>query len=796
MKRPFQAYDGDAPYVFVCYSHADRALVYAEIQALNDAGFNIWYDEGISPGSEWSEVLARSIDRCSTFLYFVSPRSIHSEHCRRELNYALDQRRPILAVHLEHTDLPPGLKLTLSNRQAVLKYEEPQAVYETKLKHALADAAVGNSSAANAANTAAIRIGDWLLDVGTQQLSRGGESHALDPKTQSVLLHLVDRAPEVVSREGLLDRTWRDTVVGDNVLDQAIAHLRKAFGDNARHPEYIETLHRRGYRLVADVTPLISDTKEFPSLAPGRTEVRRRVPRFAVAAFAAALLLAAGVAMLFRGESSMPTNDSAQLASQAQMEQNRQIPLWVAPVDAPDADGLETLKPTQLRTDLVAALVSNRTVSVTDEPTNARFLVQTAITDRDEGRRLDVTLVDAQSREHLWHRSFRRRSASAFVHINLLEHLLAQVSRAFMLEHTLTKGGVPAAAARHWTLGNIEFFQAALGAGGNMLVAAEHFRESQRIEPLFWGPEQQLIILHANQEPRNISFAEHRRQAHRLAAQLIARLDDYPEDFPRLSWEVPFAIVANRPDLDYRFSNALWEQARHHGWNAGQVHVEMAANYTALGEFTQAIALHEAATAGDAQLNHTMGLANLGWTHMAAGNLRAAHRAFEAAAQLTLNMESDVAIFATGSHLFSLALLKRQGWQDTLQQAYELYGDRYAFVFAAPLAIAGRHEEARAAIHRLEQSHRRGNVELYWPAVLGSMYLNDYDQAFVWLDRAIEKREPVAIPQIKFAPYLDPLRRDERFAAARQKLETFEAEPSPLRKLAAKYGFRMDPVDI
>lgn len=51
MERPFKAYQGDEPYIFVCYAHDDAARVYPEIARLREVGFHIWYDEGISPGS-------------------------------------------------------------------------------------------------------------------------------------------------------------------------------------------------------------------------------------------------------------------------------------------------------------------------------------------------------------------------------------------------------------------------------------------------------------------------------------------------------------------------------------------------------------------------------------------------------------------------------------------------------------------------------------------------------------------------------------------------------------------------
>ena len=81
MERPFQVYEGDGPYVFVCYSHQNREAVYAEIIRLCDEGTNVWYDEGISPATEWTADIARAIKNCEHFIFFVTPASVASEHC-------------------------------------------------------------------------------------------------------------------------------------------------------------------------------------------------------------------------------------------------------------------------------------------------------------------------------------------------------------------------------------------------------------------------------------------------------------------------------------------------------------------------------------------------------------------------------------------------------------------------------------------------------------------------------------------------------------------------------------------
>jgi tetratricopeptide (TPR) repeat protein len=145
VERPFPAYEGTEPFIFVCYAHDDVALVYPEIARLREVGFHIWYDEGISPGSEWSAELAERIQQCAVFLFFVTPRSVEREHCRAEVNFALTQRCKILSVQLEATAVPAALQLNLSHRQGILKFEHSPRAYERKLDRALQTAVIGRS---------------------------------------------------------------------------------------------------------------------------------------------------------------------------------------------------------------------------------------------------------------------------------------------------------------------------------------------------------------------------------------------------------------------------------------------------------------------------------------------------------------------------------------------------------------------------------------------------------------------------------------------------------------------------
>ena len=67
-EKPLPAYDGDRAYIFVTYSHEDTDLVYPQIRWLQDQGFNVGWDEGISPGAVWRGELAQAIRGCSLLL--------------------------------------------------------------------------------------------------------------------------------------------------------------------------------------------------------------------------------------------------------------------------------------------------------------------------------------------------------------------------------------------------------------------------------------------------------------------------------------------------------------------------------------------------------------------------------------------------------------------------------------------------------------------------------------------------------------------------------------------------------
>ena len=98
------------------------------------------------------------------------------------------------------------------------------------------------------------QVGSWLVRPGLNSISCGGTSVRLEPKVMEVLLCLAQHGGETLSKETLFHAVWPGTIVTDDVLTHCISQLRRAFEDDAREPRIIQTIPKRGYRLMAAVS--------------------------------------------------------------------------------------------------------------------------------------------------------------------------------------------------------------------------------------------------------------------------------------------------------------------------------------------------------------------------------------------------------------------------------------------------------------------------------------------------------------------------------------------------------------
>lgn len=111
-------------------------------------------------------------------------------------------------------------------------------------------------------------FGPYRLNLAQRRLTRDGEIIALTPKATDILALLVMNAGRVVEKDDLLKEVWADTFVEDANLTQNIFTLRRALGDERAGPKYIETVARRGYRFIANVTSCSGEEPEASEAEP------------------------------------------------------------------------------------------------------------------------------------------------------------------------------------------------------------------------------------------------------------------------------------------------------------------------------------------------------------------------------------------------------------------------------------------------------------------------------------------------------------------------------------------------
>jgi len=107
-----------------------------------------------------------------------------------------------------------------------------------------------------------VSFGPFRLDEANESLWRDSKTISLRPKAYAVLKYLVDHRGTLVTKEELLEGIWADTFVTDGVLKDCIHQLRDIFEDDARSPQFIETVHRRGYRFIA---PVVEERTSAPA---------------------------------------------------------------------------------------------------------------------------------------------------------------------------------------------------------------------------------------------------------------------------------------------------------------------------------------------------------------------------------------------------------------------------------------------------------------------------------------------------------------------------------------------------
>jgi len=113
-------------------------------------------------------------------------------------------------------------------------------------------------------------LGAWRVRPQLNSISWDAHTIRVEPKMMQVLVFLAQHPGEVVSKERLVQEVWRDTFVTDDVLVRCVSELRKAFGDKPGQSAVIETIPKKGYRLLLPVAMVSRRDRPPDWLRPGK----------------------------------------------------------------------------------------------------------------------------------------------------------------------------------------------------------------------------------------------------------------------------------------------------------------------------------------------------------------------------------------------------------------------------------------------------------------------------------------------------------------------------------------------
>ena len=115
-------------------------------------------------------------------------------------------------------------------------------------------------------DAASFRLGEWVVHPGEGSLRSTRASRRLEPQLMKLLVCLASHAGRVVTKREIIDSVWDGQVTTNDAVAAAIYSLRKALGDEARRPRYVETIPKRGYRVLS-IPALEPDAPKIRSLA-------------------------------------------------------------------------------------------------------------------------------------------------------------------------------------------------------------------------------------------------------------------------------------------------------------------------------------------------------------------------------------------------------------------------------------------------------------------------------------------------------------------------------------------------
>ena len=596
-------------------------------------------------------------------------------------------------------------------------------------------------------------FGRFRMNVAERVLLRDGEVVPLTPKVFDILLTLVENRGQVVSKEELMKRVWPDTFVEEGNLTQNISLLRKALGETPGGAQFIETVPRRGYRFVATISEKETETTDFapvvsaelPAAAVTSTP-NRRTPAFVLAA-ALVIVGIIGV-MYFTSKAGGNTEAIGSIAV---------LPFVDESAD-PDAEYIndkiaESLinslsKLPQLRVvpRSVVASYKGRTVDPrkVGEELNVRAVVTGRMRRHGDIISIQADLIDLQNVSQLWGQHYDH---------TLSDVLLVQddISRD-IFENLRLKLNVEEKkqleAYRLYLKGRNAWNKR---TGDALQEAIQFFTQALEIDPnnsaAYAGLADcyNMLVVYGRLQPK-----EGFPKAKEAAAKALEIDESSAEAHSSMAF-IKFRWDWDRAETEREFQTAIKVKPAYapaHQWYSSYL--------VAVERFDEAIV--EAKRTEELEPLSFVASSHLGWIYYLSG------RNDEAIQQCRKILELDPSSFparrylglayeAKGMHAEAIAEFQKGVKLSGSPLMLALLGHAYA--------VAGKKAEAQQVLNDLQQLQEQRYVSPYTVAAIYAG-LGDREQAFKWLDKAVETRD-IWLMNMKVDPVFAKLRNERRF---------------------------------
>jgi TolB-like protein/DNA-binding winged helix-turn-helix (wHTH) protein/Flp pilus assembly protein TadD len=626
-------------------------------------------------------------------------------------------------------------------------------------------------------STSVVRFGAYEVSLQSGEMRKAGLRIRVQHQPMKLLEILLERPGEVVTREELRSRVWADENFGDfdQAVNIAIAKLRSALGDSAENPRFIETLPKRGYRFIADVSVVEVDTRpkrpgsaagDLPATDPGHKfpgaglalapKRRAWLTRRAIFAVAVVLCLPILAVWLFRSRGHAPTVIRSLAV----------LPLDNLSGDASQnyfADGMTDELITDLAQISALRVISRTSVMVYKGarkplPQIARELNVDAVVEGTVLRsgnqvRITAQLIEASTDKHLWSQSYEGELRDTLALQQRVAGAIADQIRINLTpqEQAVLKSAKAINPEAYESYLKGRYFWNKRTADG-LKVALAYFNEAVEEDPNYAQAYSGLADTYALLGDWQYAVMTPKEAFPKAKAAAIKALE---LDSALGEAHNSLAFVLDGFDWDLDSGGREFRRAIELSPGYATAHHWYAWHLSLLGRYDEAIAeMKKAENLDPLSLIINADLAEL---------LVLAHSYDESVRQSRKTIEMDPN-FALAHNQLAQAYLQEHRYEEAvaeMQKAVQLSGDSPTCIanLARAYVASGKRSEALKLLSDLKKRSNSGYSNASEIAMIYAS-LGDLDQAMNWLERGYAERFN---PGVLLRPGFDPLRSDPRF---------------------------------